>query len=117
MSARPRHLGYVLKRFPRISETSVAAELIELGRQGAHGTVCAASRPDAPLAPGFLRDVQAPVASLPPRPLREPARVARALALVLRSDGRGWLRAAALSLWPPRLRGLRRLLQATVLRA
>jgi hypothetical protein len=33
-SAARRHLGYVLKRFPRISETFVAAELIELARQG-----------------------------------------------------------------------------------
>jgi colanic acid/amylovoran biosynthesis glycosyltransferase len=117
MSARPRHLGYVLKRFPRISETFVAAELIELGRQGEQVTVFAVSRPDEPFTHGFLRDVQAPVVYLPHRPLREPARVARALARVLRSDGRGWLQAAALSLWPPRLRGLRRLLQATVLRA
>jgi hypothetical protein len=30
----PRHLAYVLKRFPRISETFIAAELIELERQG-----------------------------------------------------------------------------------
>jgi hypothetical protein len=33
MSERGRHLGYVLKRYPRISETFVAAELVELERQ------------------------------------------------------------------------------------
>jgi colanic acid/amylovoran biosynthesis glycosyltransferase len=116
VTGRPRHLGYVLKRFPRISETFVAAELIELGRQGERVTVFAVSRPDEPFTHGFLRDVKAKVVYLPHRPLREPVRMAGALARALRSDRRGWLRAAAVSLWPPRLRGLRRLLQATVLR-
>jgi colanic acid/amylovoran biosynthesis glycosyltransferase len=116
MSRRARHLGYVLKRFPRISETFVAAELIELGRQGEQVTVFAVSRPDEPFTHGFLREVKARVVYLPHRPLREPGRVARSLVGVLRSNPGGWLRAAIVSLWPPRLRGLRRLLQATVLR-
>jgi glycosyltransferase involved in cell wall biosynthesis len=115
MSPRTRHLGYVLKRFPRISETFVAAELIELERQGERVAVFAVSRPEEPFTHGFVGEVKAPVVYLPHRPLREPARVARALVRVLRSDARGWLRAAAVSLWPPRLRGVRRLLQATVL--
>jgi hypothetical protein len=41
MSSNGRHLAYVLKRFPRISETFVAAELIELERQGELVTVYA----------------------------------------------------------------------------
>jgi colanic acid/amylovoran biosynthesis glycosyltransferase len=116
MTEPSRHLGYVLKRFPRISETFVAAELIELGRQGERVTVFAVSRPDEPFTHGFLREVKARVVYLPHRPLREPLRVARAVAAVIRSDPRGWLRAAVVSFWPPRLRGVRRLLQATVLR-
>jgi colanic acid/amylovoran biosynthesis glycosyltransferase len=116
MSASGRHLGYVLKRFPRISETFVAAELIELERQGERVTVFAVSRPHEPFEHAFVTEVDATVVYLPHRPLRDPARVARALARVLRSDARGWLRAAAVSLSPPRLRGFRRLLQATVLR-
>ncbi|HEX7256163.1 MAG TPA: glycosyltransferase [Gaiellaceae bacterium] len=115
MTAARRHLGYVLKRFPRISETFVAAELIELERQGERVTVFAVSRPEEPFAHGFVGEVKAPVVYLPHRPLREPARVARALVRVLRSDARGWFGAAAVSFWPPRLRGVRRLLQATVL--
>jgi colanic acid/amylovoran biosynthesis glycosyltransferase len=115
MNGRPRHLGYVLKRFPRISETFVAAELIELARQGEHVTVFAVSRPDEPFTHGFLRELKVRIVYLPHRPLREPVRVAGAMVRVLRSERRGWLRAAALSLRPPRLRGLRRLLQATVL--
>jgi colanic acid/amylovoran biosynthesis glycosyltransferase len=116
MSRRARHLGYVLKRFPRISETFVAAELIELERQGERVTVFAVSRPEEPFTHRFLADLEAAVIYLPRRPLREPVRVLRALGRVVRSNSRGWLNAAAVSLWPPRLRGLRRLLQATVLR-
>jgi colanic acid/amylovoran biosynthesis glycosyltransferase len=50
---------------------------------------------------------------LPHRPVREPLRVMRAL---VRTDRRGLLRAARYALWPPRLKGVRRLLQAAVLR-
>jgi glycosyltransferase involved in cell wall biosynthesis len=113
--SRPR-IGYVLKRFPRISETFIAAELIELERQGVQLFVFAVSRPEEPFSHGFVDELRSPVVYLPHRPMREPLRVGRALARVLRHDGRGWLRAAAYSLWPPRLKGLRRLLQATVLR-
>jgi glycosyltransferase involved in cell wall biosynthesis len=116
MRAPSRHIGYVLKRFPRISETFVAAELIELERQGERLTVFALSRPEEPVTHAFIKELDAPVVYLPHRPLREPGRVALALVRVLRADLRGWLGAARVSLWPPRLRGLRRLLQATVLR-
>jgi colanic acid/amylovoran biosynthesis glycosyltransferase len=116
MRGSARHLGYVLKRFPRISETFVAAELIELERQGERVTVFAVSRPDEPFTHAFVQELKARVVYLPHRPLREPVRVGRALFRVLRSDPRGWLWAAAVSLWPPRLAGWRRLLQATVLR-
>ncbi len=114
--SKSMRLAYVLKRFPRISETFIAAELIELQRQGERVTVFALSRPDEPFTHGFLEGLRSQVVYLPHRPLHEPLRVARALARVVRSEPRGWLRAAAASLWPPRLRGWRRLLQATVLR-
>jgi colanic acid/amylovoran biosynthesis glycosyltransferase len=113
---RRRHLGYVLKRFPRISETFVAAELIELERQGERVTVFALSRPEEPFTHAFIDELRARVVYLPHRPLREPVRVVRALARVLRSCPRGWLGAARVSLIPPRITGVRRLLQATVLR-
>jgi colanic acid/amylovoran biosynthesis glycosyltransferase len=112
-----RRLGYVLKRFPRISETFVAAELIELERQGEQVMVFAISRPDEPFEHGFLQQLRASVVYLPHRPLREPARVARALVSAFRENARGWLRAAGVALATPhQLRAWRRLLQATVLR-
>ena len=114
---RPRRVGYVLKRYPRISETFVASELIELERLGERLTVFAVSRPEEPFAHRFVRDLRAEVVYMPHRPWREPARVARALRRVISSDPRGWLGAARYCLWPPRRKGLRRLLQATVLRA
>lgn len=110
-----RHLGYVLKRFPRISETFVAAELIELARQGERVTVFALSRPDEPFIHGFLDELTFRVVYLPHRPIREPVRVARALARAVRVHPRLWLRTAWGTLWPPSVRGWRRLLQATVL--
>jgi colanic acid/amylovoran biosynthesis glycosyltransferase len=116
MSVGARHLGYVLKRFPRISETFVAAELIELERQGERVTVFALSRPQEPFEHAFVGELAARVVYLPYRPLREPLRTLRALVYVWRASPRGWLRAAAASLVPPRIAGLRKLLQATVLR-
>jgi colanic acid/amylovoran biosynthesis glycosyltransferase len=111
-----RRIGYVLKRFPRLSETFVAAELIELERQGEQVAVFAVSRPDESVRHAFVDELRAPVVYLPYRPLRQPGRVARALRRVLRSDPRGWLEAARYCVWPPRRKGVRRLLQATVLR-
>ena len=112
-----RRVGYVLKRYPRISETFVASELIELERLGERLTVFAVSRPDEPFTHRFARELRADVVYLPHRPWREPLRVAGALRRVVSSNPRGWLAAARYSLWPPRRKGLRRLLQATVLRA
>ena len=114
---RGRRVGYVLKRYPRISETFVASELIELERLGERLTVFAVSRPDEPFSHRFVDELRADVVYLPYRPWREPVRVARALRQVVPGNPRGWLGAARYSLWPPRRKGLRRLLQATALRA
>jgi colanic acid/amylovoran biosynthesis glycosyltransferase len=112
-----RRLGYVLKRFPRISETFVAAELIELERQGEQVAVFAVSRPQEPFTHEFLSELRARVLYLPHRPVREPIRVLKALAFALRRSPAGWLSAAAAALSTPhQVRGWRRLLQATVLR-
>jgi colanic acid/amylovoran biosynthesis glycosyltransferase len=115
MTGSNRHVAYVLKRFPRISETFIAAEILELERQGGHVTVFALSDPKEPYRHAFLAGLAARVVYLPHRPARQPVRTARALWRILRASPRGWLLAARASLWPPRLTGARRLLQATVL--
>jgi glycosyltransferase involved in cell wall biosynthesis len=110
-----RHIAYVLKRFPRISETFVAAELIELERQGERVTVFAVSRPNEPFTHGFLDELKAEVVYLPHRPIRQPVRVTRALGRALRADPVRWFRAATAGLRRPRLSAWRSVLQATVL--
>jgi colanic acid/amylovoran biosynthesis glycosyltransferase len=116
VSGQRRHLGYVLKRFPRISETFVAAEILELERQGELVTVFAVSRPEEPFVHSFLTELRAPVVYLPHRPLRQPLRVVRALLRVWKTSPRGWLRGARVVAVPPKPTSLRKLLQATVLR-
>ncbi len=111
-----RRLGYVLKRFPRLSETFVAAEIIELERHGESVVIFAISRPDEPVEHAFVRDVRARVVYLPHRPLLEPARVLRAVAFVLRRAPVAWVRTAAACLRAPWIINARRLWQATVLR-
>jgi glycosyltransferase involved in cell wall biosynthesis len=115
-TSRDPHVGYVLKRFPCLSETFVAAELIELQRRGVPVTVFAMGRPEEPFTHGFLDELSVPVVYLPYRVLREPLRVASSLHSVLRSTPGPWLRAALASLRRVRLFGWRRLMQATVLR-
>jgi colanic acid/amylovoran biosynthesis glycosyltransferase len=111
----PEGLAYVLKRFPRISETFIAAELLELERQGESPVVFAVARPAEPFRHAFLDGLRAPVVYLPRRPSREPLRVGLATWRALRRRPRGFARAARFSLVPPRRAGLRRLLQAAVL--
>ena len=111
----PCHLGYVLKRYPRISETFVAAELLELRRQGQQVSVFALSRPAEPFAHRFLADLDVPVVYLPHRPLLELGRSAGAAVAAARRSPRGWARAARSALSPPSLQGWRRLLQAAAL--
>lgn len=116
MNAPSRHLAYVLKRFPRISETFVAAELIELERQGERVSVFALIDPKEPFKHAFLEELTADVTYLPQRPLRQARRVGRALLRTLRSNPGGWLAAAGFALRPPSIAAWRLVLAATVLR-
>ena len=109
-------IAYVLKRFPRISETFVATELLEMQRQGADVIVFAISRPSEPFTHGFLTELDVPVVYLPHRPLGEPLRVARGVARAMRDSPHGWLKAALWAVSPPRVTSIRRLMQASVLR-
>ncbi len=111
-----RHVCYVLKRFPRLSETFIVNELLELRRQGEQVSVLAISKPVEAATHGFLQELDVPVTYLPHRPLRQPIRTAAGVALALAASPRGWWAAARTCLWPPRLVGLRKLLQASVLR-
>lgn len=55
------HIGYVIKRFPRLSETFVLRELLELERLGLHVTVLALGRTDEPVVHADYGRLKAPV--------------------------------------------------------
>lgn len=61
MSGSGLRLGYVLKRFPRASETFIAQEILELERRGAQVTVFALRPNDVDAPHEWLRSIRAPV--------------------------------------------------------
>ena len=61
------HIGYVLKKFPRASETFVLNEILALQRQGVDVTVFALNRPDDGVFHRGLADLRRPVIYLPTR--------------------------------------------------
>jgi colanic acid/amylovoran biosynthesis glycosyltransferase len=81
---RPR-VAYVLKMYPRFSETFVLSELLELERQGADLRVFSLKRPDDGIEHADVARLSAPVVYLP-----------ESLAGLVRAQGR------ALRLWPRR---------------
>jgi glycosyltransferase involved in cell wall biosynthesis len=103
---RRARLGYVVKYFPRLSETFIAQEILELEGQGAEVHVLALVENDAPAGHAWLRALRAPVtvcaalrASDGWKALRDrlggPGRVRagahRALALAIEHpSGKGW---------------------------
>ncbi len=124
---KPIRIGYVLKRFPRLSETFIANEILELERLGADVTVLALRSPDEAVGHGWLKSIRADVVTwdrlslsgaweqLKDRSKRNPARrdeireaVVRAFDHPLRS-GRSYLAEAAKIAEVARDRGLQHL--------
>jgi len=90
--AQPR-IGYVLKMFPRLSETFILNEILELERQGLHLHIFSLKRPADSACDGESSRVQAPITYLPERIHREPIRIVRAQCGVFRRYGRAYLAA------------------------
>jgi colanic acid/amylovoran biosynthesis glycosyltransferase len=61
------HIGYVLKKFPRASETFVLNEILALQRQGVDVTVFALNKPDDGVFHRGLSELKRPVVYLPAR--------------------------------------------------
>jgi len=61
------HVGYVLKKFPRASETFILNEILALQRQGVTVTVFSLNRPDDGVFHAGLAELQRPVVYLPTR--------------------------------------------------
>jgi glycosyltransferase involved in cell wall biosynthesis len=62
---RPLSIGYVLKMFPRFSETFILNEILELERRGTHITVFSMKVPDESLRQPDLVKLRAPVLTIP----------------------------------------------------
>ena len=60
----PPKVGYVLKRFPRLSETFILNEILELERQGIEVTVFSLLRPPEEARHGFMGSLRAKVTYL-----------------------------------------------------
>jgi glycosyltransferase involved in cell wall biosynthesis len=58
-------LGYVLRMFPQLSETFIANEILELGRQGVKLRIFSYRRPSAEVSHECVRSIQEPVEYLP----------------------------------------------------
>ena len=59
--ARPLSVGYVLKRFPRLSETFILNEILELERHGVAVTIFSLLKPPAEPRHALLDQVKAKV--------------------------------------------------------
>src|SRR5262249_21417254 len=101
-------LAYLVKTFPRLSETFILNEILELERQGLELHIFSLKRPADPAREPESRSVQARVAYLPERVWREPIRVLRAHIGVVRRYGRAYLRALLHVLRGRELRSLAR---------
>jgi glycosyltransferase involved in cell wall biosynthesis len=65
--AGPFRLAYVLKRYPRLSETFILNEVLELQRQGINITIVAMKDPGEAIVHDNVRALKAPIYYLPPK--------------------------------------------------
>jgi glycosyltransferase involved in cell wall biosynthesis len=66
MSAGPLSVGYVLKTFPRLSETFILREILELERLGCRVVVFSRHPPPDPVPHAMLRELRAEIVDLEP---------------------------------------------------
>jgi len=76
-SARAASVGYVLKMFPRLSETFILNEILELERQGLGLRIFSLKRPAEKIAHAQTRQVCSPVTYLPETLHHAPLRIAQ----------------------------------------
>ena len=65
--AAPFRLAYVLKRYPRLSETFIINEMLELQRQGIEITIVAMKDPGEAIVHEHVRALKVPIYYLPPK--------------------------------------------------
>jgi glycosyltransferase involved in cell wall biosynthesis len=114
MEARP--VGYILKMFPRFSETFILSEILELERQGLELRIFSLKRPDDGVFHSDVDRVRAPVTYVPESMLRAGRAYAAAHREVFGWDRRRYLRwlwvTLRRALQKRRLAGLKHFLRA-----
>jgi len=116
MKVDPMPIAYVLKMYPRFSETFILNEILELERQGVDLRIYSLRKPDDGRFHANLARVRAPVIYLPEHLRLEPGRVLAAQRAVARANPRRYARVLryALSSRSP-LAAFKRFWQAGVL--
>ena len=110
MAGRP--VAYLIKMYPRFSETFILAELLELERQGARLQVFSLKKPDDGIFHADVARLRARVTYLPESPLLDPGSFAAAHRELLAADPRRYARALGAALRRRRVTTLKHFLQA-----
>ena len=100
MTQTPRRaIGYMLKRYPRLSETFILNEMRALERLGTHLHVFSLMRPEEALSHPAVMELHAPVTYLPETWTAKIRAVARAHATMAWTVPRRYLQAAGRAFW------------------
>ena len=91
-SARAMKIGLVLKMFPRLSETFILNEVLELERQGVRLHIFSLKRPADAVLHGQSKLVRSPITYLPEKIYRGPLRIALGQCHVATNHPRRWRR-------------------------
>jgi colanic acid/amylovoran biosynthesis glycosyltransferase len=94
-----RPVGYVLKMFPRFSETFILSEILELERQGLELRIFSLKRPNDGVVHADVGRIRAPVTYVPESPLRAARAYAAAHREVFRWNRRRYFRCFSFALW------------------
>jgi glycosyltransferase involved in cell wall biosynthesis len=108
-------IAYVLKMYPRFSETFILNEILELERRGVDVRIYSLRKPDDGRFHAGLARVKAPVVYLPEYLPAEAGRVLAAQRGLWRADARRYLRVLRYALSRGNTHALKRFLQAGVL--
>src|SRR5438105_3005309 len=86
----PAAVGYVIKMFPRLSETFILNEVLELERQGLKLHIFSLKSPVETVFHSQTKQVRSPITYLPERICEAPLRIAQAQFYVWRRHRRAW---------------------------
>ena len=78
MQGRPVHVAYVMKRYPRLSETFILNEIAIMEGLGVRLTLFSLLQPEPPPHHPMVKDIKAPLRHLPPKVFAKAWRLAQA---------------------------------------